>query len=128
MRVKTNRARLRDIRKRAQKSLPVAGLATRRTRYDVKTNYLRRDGAAAAVAGNFTSWPARSSTSAVTPFKWATSFASRFRAAAILAIVSPLRARTLVNRVLLDSVVPGLARCQLASRIPLLGTTSLEVV
>src|SRR6267142_5455408 len=93
MRVKTNRARLRRHSKARSKEFPRWRVATGSTRYDFKTSYLRRDGAAAAVAGSLTSWPTLSSASAVMPFKWATSLASRFLAAAIREIVSPLLAR-----------------------------------
>src|SRR5437764_4587838 len=69
-----------------------------RTPYGV--NYLRRLPDAGAVAvgpGSLISWPACNSTLGAMPFSRATSSAASLCAAAIFAIVSPLRARTFVS-------------------------------
>jgi hypothetical protein len=61
------------------------------------------------------------------PFSRAISLASRLRAAAIREMVSPFRARILVNPAAAGSVVLGFARRQLVKRTELLGTTNFVV-
>ena len=72
--------------------------------------------------GSLISCPAFNSTFGPMPFNLATSSAESFREAAILAIVSPFFARTLVSAVALESVVVD--RFQVAKRILLFGTKS----
>src|ERR1700694_5621230 len=92
------------------------------------TNYFRREPGALGAPGSLISCPACNSTLGPMPFSRANSSADNLCAAAILAIVSPLRARTLVRLgALFASAVVGVFRRQLVNLTLLLGTTSLFV-
>src|SRR5215831_2149911 len=86
---------------------------------------LEPDGAGAWAAGSLISWPALSSTLGAMPLRRETSSAETLLAAAILAIVSPLRARTLLRPGAVDASVA--LRRQLVSRTFVLGTTNFVV-
>src|SRR5205807_7742392 len=96
----------------------------KRTPADV--NYLRRLLVVGAIEpGSLISWPACNSASGAIPLRRATSSAESLCAAAIFAIVSPLRARTIVS---VDGAFASFAvvgeRRQLVRRTVLLGTSS----
>src|SRR5215472_8227957 len=90
--------------------------------------YLLREpvDAGAVAAGNLISWPAFNSTFGAMPFSLATSSAESLLEAAILAIVSPLRARTLFRVPAFG--VSAVPRFQLVNRTLVFGTTSFVVV
>src|SRR6266851_1015251 len=92
------------------------------------TNYFRRELEALGAPGSLISCPACNSTLGPMPLSRASSSADNLWAAAIFAIVSPLRARTFVRLgVLFVSAVVGVDRRQLVNLTLLLGTTSLFV-
>src|SRR5260370_28257180 len=89
--------------------------------------YLLRELAGLGAPGNFISCPVCNSTSGPMPLSRANSSTDSLRDAAILAIVSPLRARNLV-RLALPVSVEFAPRRQFVNLILLLGTTSLLVL
>src|SRR5205814_4742434 len=88
--------------------------------------YLRRGAATLpAGGGSLISCPACSSALGAMPLSRATSSAETFRAAAIFAMVSPLRARTFVRLEEFPASAAVVERRQFVNRTLLFGTTSL---